>query len=142
MHGTATIYGLKRGDRFEYVGVTRNPKNRKAAHRCGKRQELRGCLFVVLREVPLENGFRVESQIIRAFKRRGECPFNVYTDGKAGGPGWRRRTPGFIAAVLAEAERGITNIEIAGILKASPGLIGLVLREAGFKYPNRRRSKG
>jgi len=65
------IYGLFDGTgKCRYVGLTDSPKQRKADHAD------KGLAFRTLRFCEKSDGSRLEGQVIRAYKRKGQCDLN------------------------------------------------------------------
>ena len=68
------IYALvnRRTRHVDYVGKTIHPHKRHVV-------KCKPYGMAILRCVSLRSALRIESQVIRAFKRRGECDKNTYT---------------------------------------------------------------
>lgn len=78
---TAWIYGLfQRDGKCYYVGATECPYSRSKGHStlCEKRR----LKLIFLRECPKEQVGRLEIQIIKAYKRQGQCKKNKRLIGK------------------------------------------------------------
>lgn len=71
------VYGLfnKKGECL-YIGQTAQPRARFEAHKC-KRFRTVPCIMRVLRECPdVENGNRIEVQIMKSYRKRGQAAMN------------------------------------------------------------------
>ncbi len=76
--GPVYLYGLFDQQAVcHYIGQSLMPRCRKSAH------SKHGLLFRVLRRCKSNHSTRLETQIIQAYKRRGQCALNIR---KRGGP--------------------------------------------------------
>ena len=72
------IYALRDANGVRYVGQTGDLKKRLLAHRCGPYKNiLRNCEARVLRYTTKRNALRIESQVILAYFKRGQCELNI-----------------------------------------------------------------
>lgn len=70
------IYGMYSNNVCAYVGRTVNPKRREIQHRNGKMFGLPNLRMKIFRSVDRESAPRLEKQIIRSFKRKGQATRN------------------------------------------------------------------
>lgn len=139
-----------------YAGMTLNPTQRELGHLSpsGKFHGI-GARFRVLRQCAFERAAEIEAQIIRAYKRRGQCAFNVRTKPFLG------RITGVMLECVETGERFLNYHEAGRRYGCSPasvnysvGRLGGMLfdgvtlkkafvkiREPNAKLPRKRKAK-
>jgi hypothetical protein len=75
----AFIYAFVRKKEFLYVGHTVDVWSRKKEHLFYKYEALKEAEFRILRQTTLEQALKLEAQIIRALKAKGQCRLNTIT---------------------------------------------------------------
>lgn len=73
-----SIYAFKKDGVFIYVGQSVSTASRRKSH-ISKTKHLKNCDFVILRTCSVKAAAMIESQIIIALKKRGQCSLNKMT---------------------------------------------------------------